>query len=318
MRFLGNAKTLRNDNSSRFGKFIQVCFDNHGQINGCVIQDYLLELSRISFQAKGERNYHVFYQMIAAAMGNPELKKTYVLEPAKNFTYLNQSGCYTLEDVDDRDMYEGLCLALQVLEISPDLVQGLFQVLSAVLWIGNLEFEDTESESCRLTTKDQIACKNISSLLGIPLKSVEKICTTRQITVRGNVTEIALKYHEVHMHVMIRVHGVYISLSIGQRESTCNGQSLVFTCVCLADTSNKFLQQSFTRNYKIYWSFGYFRIREICRKYILIVDDIYQYSIYFSLYSYRKIRSSNFVSTTLMRSCTSSSTIMYSHWNSKW
>ena len=81
--------------------------------------------------------------------------------------------------------------------MSPELSDNLFQVLSAVLWIGNLQFEDTDSEACRLTRADRETVRKISLLLGLEEVQVVNVCTTRQITVKGTTTDIALKYHEV-------------------------------------------------------------------------------------------------------------------------
>lgn len=85
----------------------------------------------------------------------------------------------------------------QVLNVTPELSEGIFRVLSAILWIGNLEFQDTESEACQLAPRDVGIIKKVATLLGLREAEVRKVCTIRQITVKGTTTDIALKYHEV-------------------------------------------------------------------------------------------------------------------------
>lgn len=99
----GNAKTVRNDNSSRFGKFIEIHFEGSGQICGAKISNYLLERSRLVWQAQSERNYHIFYQFLAGA--DKEEKERYQLLDIEQYNYLNQSGCTSVPTINDEEDY---------------------------------------------------------------------------------------------------------------------------------------------------------------------------------------------------------------------
>uniref|UniRef100_A0A3B3TY39 Myosin VA n=1 Tax=Poecilia latipinna TaxID=48699 RepID=A0A3B3TY39_9TELE len=145
MEAIGNAKTTRNDNSSRFGKYIEIGFDNRYRIIGANMRTYLLEKSRVVFQADEERNYHIFYQLCASA-NQPEFKNLR-LSTANDFLYTRQGRSPVIEGVDDA---KELCTtrhAFTLLGINESYQIGLFQVLAAILHLGNVEIKDRDSDS---------------------------------------------------------------------------------------------------------------------------------------------------------------------------
>ncbi|PSR94900.1 Myosin-6 like, partial [Actinidia chinensis var. chinensis] len=133
----GNAKTVRNNNSSRFGKFVEIQFDQNGKISGAAIRTYLLERSRVCQVSDPERNYHCFYMLCSAP---PEDVERFKLGNPRSFHYLNQSNCYELDGIDDSKEYIATRRAMDIVGISSEEQDGIFRVVAAILHLGNIEF----------------------------------------------------------------------------------------------------------------------------------------------------------------------------------
>ncbi|XP_026670463.1 unconventional myosin-XV [Ceratina calcarata] len=133
----GNAKTPRNDNSSRFGKYLEVYFRD-GVIVGGRITQYLLEKSRIVTQASEERNYHVFYELLAGL--DQQLRDKYGLLTPDKYFYLNQGGNCEIDGKSDTQDFKALLSAMQVLGFTSEEQDTIFKILASVLHLGNVYF----------------------------------------------------------------------------------------------------------------------------------------------------------------------------------
>uniref|UniRef100_A0A6B2L309 Myosin motor domain-containing protein n=1 Tax=Arcella intermedia TaxID=1963864 RepID=A0A6B2L309_9EUKA len=156
----GNAKTIRNNNSSRFGKFIRILFNSGGTIVGAKIDNYLLENTRIIFQAPSERNYHIFYQLLKGA--SAEQKAKFYLGSPKDYHYLT-NGDLEAPGIDDVEWFNSTKTAFSTLGISQDEQDSIFQVVSSVLLLGNVEFGGEES----VTIKNTHILALVAKLLGV-------------------------------------------------------------------------------------------------------------------------------------------------------
>nr|XP_049698481.1 unconventional myosin-Va isoform X1 [Helicoverpa armigera]XP_049698485.1 unconventional myosin-Va isoform X2 [Helicoverpa armigera] len=184
MEAIGNAKTTRNDNSSRFGKFIEIHFDNVYRISGASMRTYLLEKSRVVYQSAGERNYHIFYQLCSAARHMPELQ----LDHQDSFHYLNQGGSPNIDGVDDLRTFNETRSALTTLGVTETEQQDMFIILSTILHLGNVELSACDPDAPTADADDGAYISSndkhlsiVCSLLGISKAELSRWLTHRRI-----------------------------------------------------------------------------------------------------------------------------------------
>ncbi|EAR84885.2 myosin head protein (macronuclear) [Tetrahymena thermophila SB210] len=184
----GNAKTVRNDNSSRFGKYVQIEIAKK-KINGATITKYLLEKSRVIHLSQGERNYHIFYHLLESK-DNQLLEKLHLLnKKPSEFQYLSQSDCYSVETIDDTQLFQGIINSFKVMKFEEDLQNTIFKILSAILHLGNIQFSNQSfSEgSSPCTVVNENVLQIVSSLLGINLDDLKKALLYKTIVAVNEV-----------------------------------------------------------------------------------------------------------------------------------
>lgn len=181
MEAFGNAKTTRNDNSSRFGKYIEIMFDKGTNIIGAKIRTYLLERSRLVFQPLKERNYHIFYQMIAGV--TDAQRQELSLLPVEHFEYLNQGNTPTIDGVDDKAEFKATMSALSTVGVDEATQGDIVRLLAGLLHMGNVKIGASRNDSVLAPTEPSL--EKASAILGINGTEFAKWIVKKQLITRG-------------------------------------------------------------------------------------------------------------------------------------
>ncbi|KAI0472030.1 putative myosin MYO2 [Xylariaceae sp. FL0804] len=181
MEAFGNAKTTRNDNSSRFGKYIEIMFDTKTNIIGARIRTYLLERSRLVFQPLKERNYHIFYQFLAGATDKE--KQELGLLPVEQFEYLNQGSAPVIDGVDDKAELAATKASLTKIGVDDAQQAGIFNLLAGLLHLGNVKITASRNDSVLAPTEPSL--EKACSILGIDATNFAKWIVKKQLVTRG-------------------------------------------------------------------------------------------------------------------------------------
>ncbi|XP_077474164.1 myosin-9 isoform X2 [Stigmatopora argus] len=201
----GNAKTVKNDNSSRFGKFIRINFDVNGYIVGANIETYLLEKSRAIRQAKEERTFHIFYYLLTGA--GDKLRAELLLENYNNYRFLS-NGNVTIPGTQDKDMFAETMDAMRIMSIPEDEQIGMLKVVSSVMQLGNMSFKK-ERHTDQASMPDNTVAQKVCHLMGMNVTDLTRAILTPRIKVGRDYVQKAQTQEQAEFAVEALAKATY-------------------------------------------------------------------------------------------------------------